>query len=107
MILARLCAIEAIVTTRGLLAWQSQPERLWVEALPEGKSYVRRLAAKHRYVCPILGGDLKPGAPGKAPALLINYFGQGAIFTVPGSPAMPRANSHGYPRQPAPRARAP
>src|SRR5262245_9539303 len=51
-------ALQRALGTRGLLAWQSQPERLWVEALPEGKSYVRRLATRHRYVCPLLGGDL-------------------------------------------------
>ncbi len=51
-------ALQRALGTRGLLAWQSQPERLWVEALPEGKSFVRRLATRHRYVCPLLGGDL-------------------------------------------------
>lgn len=51
-------ALQRALSTRGLLMWQSQPERLWVEALPEGKSYVRRLATRHRYVCPLLGGDL-------------------------------------------------
>ena len=29
-----------------------------MEAFPEARSYVRRLAMKHRYVCPLLGGDL-------------------------------------------------
>jgi tetratricopeptide (TPR) repeat protein len=51
-------ALQRALGSRGLLTWQSQPERLWVEALPEGKSYVRRLATRHRFVCPLLGGDL-------------------------------------------------
>jgi tetratricopeptide (TPR) repeat protein len=36
----------------------SDPARVWVEAFPEAKSFVRRLAAKHRFVCPLLGTDL-------------------------------------------------
>jgi tetratricopeptide (TPR) repeat protein len=38
--------------------WQTQPERAWVEGFPEGRSYVRRLASRYRYVCPLLGADL-------------------------------------------------
>src|SRR5262249_44717310 len=38
--------------------WAPAPERAWVEAFPEGRSYVRRLASKYPYVCPVLGGDL-------------------------------------------------
>ena len=30
----------------------------WVEAFPEARSYVRRLATRYRYVCPLLGSDL-------------------------------------------------
>ncbi|MFO0845449.1 MAG: hypothetical protein U0797_24205 [Gemmataceae bacterium] len=51
-------ALQRALGPRGLPQWQSQPDRLWVEALPEGKSWARRLAVRHRYVCPILGGDL-------------------------------------------------
>ena len=29
-----------------------------MEAFPEARSYVRRLASKYRFVCPLLGGDL-------------------------------------------------
>src|SRR5262249_55226362 len=43
---------------RGLGLWLGSPQRAWVEAFPEGKSWVRRLASKYRYVCPVLGGDL-------------------------------------------------
>lgn len=51
-------ALQKAIGPRGLALWEKQPERAWVEGFPETKSYVRRLAAKHRYVCPILGGDL-------------------------------------------------
>ena len=51
-------AIQKAVGPRGLLTWQSQPDRVWIEAFPEGRSYVRRLATRHRFACPIMGGDL-------------------------------------------------
>lgn len=51
-------ALQRALGPRGLVQWQSQPDRLWIEAMPEGKSWVRRLALRHRYLCPILGGDL-------------------------------------------------
>jgi tetratricopeptide (TPR) repeat protein len=37
---------------------KTEPARAWVEAFPEARSFVRRLAAKHRFVCPLLGADL-------------------------------------------------
>lgn len=36
------------------------PQRAWAETLPEGLSFIRRLAGHDRYVCPILGPDLGP-----------------------------------------------
>ncbi|MFO0878318.1 MAG: tetratricopeptide repeat protein [Gemmataceae bacterium] len=51
-------ALQRAVGPRGLAQWEKSPDRLWIEALPEGKSYIRRLAIRHRYVCPLLGGDL-------------------------------------------------
>jgi tetratricopeptide (TPR) repeat protein len=51
-------ALQRALGTRGFDLWKNQPERLWIEAMPEGRSYVRRLATRHRYVCPLLGGDL-------------------------------------------------
>jgi tetratricopeptide (TPR) repeat protein len=51
-------ALQRALGPRGLPLWANQPERVWVEALPEARSYVRRLALKHRYICPLLGGDL-------------------------------------------------
>jgi tetratricopeptide (TPR) repeat protein len=51
-------ALQRALGPRGLGLWSARPERAWVEAFPEGKSYVRRLATKHAYVCPVLGADL-------------------------------------------------
>jgi tetratricopeptide (TPR) repeat protein len=51
-------ALQRALGPRGLGLWATAPERAWVEAFPEGRSYVRRLAAKYPYVCPVLGGDL-------------------------------------------------
>src|SRR5205085_2239533 len=51
-------ALQRALGPRGLPLWLPAPQRAWVEAFPEGRSYVRRLAAKNPYVCPVLGGDL-------------------------------------------------
>ena len=51
-------ALQRAVGPRGLPLWSQAPQRAWVEAFPEGRSYVRRLAAKGPYTCPVLGGDL-------------------------------------------------
>ena len=54
-------ALQKALGERGLAMWAKHPERAWVEGFPEGRSYVRRLAAKQRYTCPILGSDLSVG----------------------------------------------
>jgi tetratricopeptide (TPR) repeat protein len=51
-------ALQRALGNRGLPLWLPHPERVWVEAFPEGRSYVRRLASRHPYSCPLLGGDL-------------------------------------------------
>jgi tetratricopeptide (TPR) repeat protein len=51
-------ALQRALGPRGLPLWSPAPQRAWVEAFPEGRSYVRRLASKHPFVCPVLGGDL-------------------------------------------------
>src|SRR5262249_32009688 len=33
-------------------------QRLWTEAMPENRSFVRRLALEYPYDCPVLGSDL-------------------------------------------------
>jgi tetratricopeptide (TPR) repeat protein len=50
-------ALQRALGPRGFELWTNRPERAWVEAFPEAKSYVRRLAAKHAFVCPLLGPD--------------------------------------------------
>jgi tetratricopeptide (TPR) repeat protein len=65
-------ALQRACGPRGLGLWAGAPPgdgqarrpdpraaaRLWVEAFPETRSYVRRLALKYPYVCPILGSDV-------------------------------------------------
>jgi tetratricopeptide (TPR) repeat protein len=51
-------ALQRALGNRGLPLWLPHPDRVWAESFPEGRSYLRRLAARHRYVCPLLGGDL-------------------------------------------------
>ncbi len=51
-------ALQRAMGPRGFGLWTTRPDRAWIEAFPEGKSYVRRLASKHIYVCPVLGPDL-------------------------------------------------
>ncbi len=52
-------ALQKALSPQGLLLWASHPQRLWVEAFPENRSYVRRLAAQHPYSCPLWGSDLQ------------------------------------------------
>jgi tetratricopeptide (TPR) repeat protein len=51
-------ALRRALGPRGLPMWLDAPERAWVEAFPEGLSFVRRLAERNPYACPLLGGDL-------------------------------------------------
>jgi tetratricopeptide (TPR) repeat protein len=51
--------LQKALGARGLPMWAASPHRAWVEAFPQGKSFVRRLAEKHVYACPVLGGDLR------------------------------------------------
>jgi len=53
-------ALQRAMGPRGLPMWKNDPPRLWVEAFPEGRSYVRRAAAKSgkAFPCPLLGTDL-------------------------------------------------
>jgi tetratricopeptide (TPR) repeat protein len=49
---------RALHSQRGLQLWVQSPERFWVEGFPENRSFVRKLAARHRYACPLYGADL-------------------------------------------------
>lgn len=51
-------ALQRSTGPRGLSMWLKNPERAWVEAFPESRSWVRRAANRERYTCPILGNDL-------------------------------------------------
>jgi tetratricopeptide (TPR) repeat protein len=51
-------ALQRALGPRGFGMWAARPDRAWIEAFPEGKSFVRRLASKYAYVCPVLGSDL-------------------------------------------------
>ena len=53
-------ALQRALGPRGLAQWVKEPRRAWSDALPENRSYVRRLAVKYDYTCPLLGGDLLP-----------------------------------------------
>ncbi|HKI35648.1 MAG TPA: tetratricopeptide repeat protein [Gemmataceae bacterium] len=53
-------ALQRSLSQRGLLQWVKTPEKVWADAMPENRSYIRRLAAKYDYTCPLLGKDLLP-----------------------------------------------
>jgi tetratricopeptide (TPR) repeat protein len=72
-------ALQRALGPRGLGLWAANPDRAWVEAFPEAKSYVRRLAAKNPYPCPILGNDLASIARGGRVALAQALYKQGSF----------------------------
>jgi hypothetical protein len=51
-------ALQRALGPRGLGMWAPEPRKAWVEGFPEGRSYVRKLAAAYPFVCPLWGGDL-------------------------------------------------
>jgi tetratricopeptide (TPR) repeat protein len=52
-------ALQRALGPKGLGMWSGQPQRMWVEAFPDGRSYVRKLAGKHTFICPLFGGDMQ------------------------------------------------
>jgi tetratricopeptide (TPR) repeat protein len=52
-------ALQRAMGPRGLGLWADNPQRMWVEAFPENRSYIRKLAAKHTFICPLFGGDMQ------------------------------------------------
>jgi tetratricopeptide (TPR) repeat protein len=52
-------ALNRALGQRGLPMWLSQPEKAWIDGLPEGKSFVRKLATQHPFACPLWGSDLR------------------------------------------------
>ncbi len=51
-------ALQRALGLRGLIQWVNNPQKAWVESFPEGRSYLRRLAARYSYSCPLWGNDL-------------------------------------------------
>ncbi len=51
-------ALQRALGPRGLEMWEQEPRRAWVEGFPEGRWFVRKLAALYAFVCPLWGGDL-------------------------------------------------
>jgi tetratricopeptide (TPR) repeat protein len=70
-------AIQRALGPRGLGLWVRSPERVWIEAFPEARSFVRRLASKHAFVCPVFGGDVAGMIRHGQFALAQAYYRQG------------------------------
>lgn len=51
--------LQKAVGPKGLGMWLKTPPRAWIEAFPQGRSFVRRLAEQYQFPCPVLGADLK------------------------------------------------
>ncbi len=51
-------ALQRALGPKGLPLWEQEPRKLWLEGFPEGRSYVRKLAAAYPFVCPLWGSDL-------------------------------------------------
>jgi tetratricopeptide (TPR) repeat protein len=51
-------ALQRALGVRGLQQWVHSPQRAWVEGFPEKRSFVRRLAAKQAFSCPLFGNNV-------------------------------------------------
>ncbi len=69
--------LQLAVGPKGIGLWTGQPSRMWVEAFPENRSYVRKLAEKFPYVCPIWGAELGALLYQGTLALAQGYYRQG------------------------------
>ncbi len=70
-------ALERALGNRGFAIWSHQPERAWVEAFPDNKSYVRKLAVNHPFVCPLWGDDFFKAQRQGLAALAKGFYQQG------------------------------
>lgn len=50
-------ALHKALGAAGLPRWISAPQNAWIEGFPDG-SFVRRLAARHLFRCPVFGQDV-------------------------------------------------
>ena len=51
--------LKRALGSKGLAQWADRPAKVWAEAFPERHSYVRKLAEKYVFVCPLWGPDLQ------------------------------------------------
>ncbi len=51
-------ALQRALGVRGLQQWVHSPQRVWVEGMSEKRSFVRRLAAKYPFSCPLFGNNV-------------------------------------------------
>jgi len=52
-------ALQRALGTKGLPQWVRAPEKAWSEGFPgTPKSFVSRLATRHRFACPVFGSDV-------------------------------------------------
>ena len=52
-------ALQFALGPKGLGQLLENPQRAWVEAMPENRSYIRKLASEFPFSCPLFGEDLK------------------------------------------------
>lgn len=52
-------ALQRALGPKGFGLWPDDPQRAWVEGLPDKRSYVRKLASEFSFTCPLFGEDLK------------------------------------------------
>lgn len=50
-------ALQKAFGPRGFAQWTGKRERAWVEGFPQQHSYVRKLASRHPFTCPVWGAD--------------------------------------------------
>lgn len=52
-------ALQKALGARGFEQWSRDPQRAWIEGFPHDRSYVRKLAEKHPFICPLWGADFQ------------------------------------------------
>ncbi len=72
-------ALRRALGPRGLTMWLDSPERARVEAFPDGRSFVRRLAERNAFACPLQGAELRPLVRQGQQALAEALYRQGAF----------------------------
>src|SRR5207244_12796210 len=48
-------ALQRALGPKGLGQWTDNPDRAWVEGMPEGRSFVRKMAEDFSFICPMFG----------------------------------------------------